>query len=166
MKVQLQKLTFAELDKLCEYANNVKIFDNLTDQFPHPFTREKGEAFIQKQIDSEVDFVLAIHADNNFVGCIGIHQQADVYRRNAELGYWIAEEFWGKGIISKAIPLMVEYAFAHFEINRIFARPYGHNSASQKALEKSGFKLEAHLKDTFYKNGKFLDELIYAVRRN
>jgi ribosomal-protein-alanine N-acetyltransferase len=165
MEVYLEKLNLSDLDDLCKYADNVKIFNNLTDQFPHPFTREKGVQFIERQNNAEVDFVLAIKAEKAFVGCIGVHEQADVYRKNAEMGYWVAEEFWGKGIITKAIPLMIKYAFENFEFNRIFARPYDYNIASQRALEKAGFALEALLKGTFYKNGEYLDELIYAVRR-
>ena len=165
MEVTLEKLSFNDLADLCKYANNKSIFNNLTDQFPSPFTEERGRTFIQKQLDAEPDFVLSIKAEHQFVGCIGIHEQADVYCKNAELGYWVAEPFWGQGIISKAIPLMINYTFENFDFNRIFARPYGHNIASQKALEKSGFILEAHLKDTFFKNGQYLDEYIYALRR-
>jgi RimJ/RimL family protein N-acetyltransferase len=81
-----------------------------------------------------------------------------------ELGYWVAEPFWGKGIMTKAVLQMVDYGFKTFDITRIFARPFGTNIASQTVLEKAGFILEARLDKTLYKNGEFLDELIYAVR--
>ena len=85
--------------------------------------------------------------------------------KNAELGYWLAEPFWGKGIITYAIQEMVEYGFKTFDITRIFAIPFGTNIASQKALEKAGFILEARLNKTIFKNGEYQDELIYAIRK-
>ena len=81
-----------------------------------------------------------------------------------ELGYWLAEPFWGNGIMSKAIEEIVDYGFDKFQITRIFARHYGSNKASQRVLEKAGFVLEATFEKTFYKNGEFLDELVYAIR--
>ncbi len=110
--------------------------------------------------------VLCISINGEASGGIGVHPQQDVYRMNVELGYWLAEPFWGRGIITKAITHMVDYGFSNFEFNRIYARPYGHNKASMRVLEKAGFKLEARLENTFLKNGKFLDEYIYAIRRN
>ncbi|MDB5243104.1 MAG: family N-acetyltransferase, partial [Spirosoma sp.] len=88
------------------------------------------------------------------------------HRKNIELGYWLAEPFWGKGIISEAIKRVVDFAFESYDVNRIFARPFGHNVASQHVLQKNQFRLEGHFKETLYKNGAYLDELIYALRRN
>ena len=81
------------------------------------------------------------------------------------MGYWLAEPFWGKGIITGAVRQMLEYGFKTFDINRIFARPFGTNIASQKVLEKTGFVLEARFEKTFFKNGEYLDECVYAIRR-
>ncbi|MFT4600563.1 MAG: ribosomal-protein-alanine N-acetyltransferase [Arenicella sp.] len=166
MTIQLRSLQASDLPNLVKYANNKKIFDNLTDAFPHPFDESKGRAFIERILATKPNHVQAITIDNELVGCIGVHPKDDVYRKNAELGYWVAESFWGKGIISDAIPKMVQYGFENFEISRIYATPYAHNVASQKALEKSGFKLEAHFKNTLFKNGEYLDEMIYAIRRD
>ena len=82
-----------------------------------------------------------------------------------ELGYWLAEPFWGQGIITRAIGQMVQYGFENFDITRIFARPFGTNIGSQKALKKAGFLLEARFEKTLFKNGQFLDELVYALRK-
>jgi RimJ/RimL family protein N-acetyltransferase len=109
--------------------------------------------------------VLCIDIDGKASGGIGLHIGEDIYRKNAELGYWLAEPFWGKGIISKVVPEMVKYGFQNFDITRIFARPFGANKASQRVLEKAGFLLEAKLEKTFFKNGVFHDELIYAIRK-
>lgn len=165
MAIELREIELSDLPQLVKYANNKKIFDKLTDQFPHPFTNETGIQFIERISTSNPRHVLAITLNNELIGAIGVHPQADVYRMNAEMGYWVAEEHWGKGYATEAIKKMLVYGFDNFEFTRIFARPYGHNIASQKILEKNGFILEAKLEKTFYKNGLFEDELIYAVRR-
>lgn len=154
-----------DLDQLVIYANNKKIADKLTDMFPHPYTREDGIKFIEMTMQNEPRQIFAIDIDDIAIGAIGLHPQNDIHRMNAELGYWLAEPFWGKGIITRAIKEMVKYGFDTLAINRIFARPYGSNKASQRVLEKAGFKLEAHLKNTIIKNSVYLDELIYALRR-
>ncbi|MDB5263882.1 MAG: family N-acetyltransferase, partial [Adhaeribacter sp.] len=109
--------------------------------------------------------IFAIEVNGEAAGGIGVHPQTDIQRKNAELGYWLAEPYWGKGIITKAIRQMVDFAFQHPDIERIFARPFGTNLASQRVLEKAGFILEARLHKTFFKNGIYEDELIYARRR-
>jgi RimJ/RimL family protein N-acetyltransferase len=106
--------------------------------------------------------VFAIEVDGEAVGSIGIFPQSDIHEKNAEMGYWLAEEFWGQGIMTKAIQEMVVYGFRAFDIVRIFARPFSTNLKSQRVLEKAGFKLEASLGKALFKNGEFMDELIYA----
>lgn len=154
-----------DLDSLVRYANNFKIAKNLTDKFPHPYTAEAGRAFIAHAMASKPPNILAIDVDGEFVGGIGVHPQDDIQRLNAELGYWLAEHLWGKGIMTEAIRRMVKYAFENFEIDRIFARPFGSNVASQKALEKAGFTFEARFEKTLIKNGEKQDEIFYAIRR-
>jgi RimJ/RimL family protein N-acetyltransferase len=162
---KLRPWTMNDLGSLVSYANNFQIAKNMSDQFPHPYTVEKGKAFIEHASNGSPVNIFAIDVENRAVGGIGIHPQADIYCKNAELGYWLAEHYWGKGIISKAIVNMIEYGFSTFDITRIYARPFGTNIASQKVLEKAGFKLEARYEKTFFKNGEFHDELVYAVRR-
>lgn len=165
MKFNLRPFRESDKENLVKYANNINIAANLTDKFPHPYTQEHAQHFIQNALKHSPANVLAITIDDEVIGGIGIHPQDDIQRKNAELGYWLAEQYWGKGIISSAIPLMVEYGFKNFDIDRIFARPFGTNIASQKVLEKSGFKLEARFEKTLLKNGVQLDELVYAIRR-
>jgi ribosomal-protein-alanine N-acetyltransferase len=153
-----------DLANLVKYANNPKIAQNMTDAFPQPYTEDAGKVFIQMALKNSPPSILAITIDDEFVGGIGLHPQADVYRLNAELGYWLAEPFWGQGIVTKAIKEMIPYGFANLPIERIFARPFGSNIASQRVLEKAGFSLEARLSKTLIKNGLIEDELIYAVR--
>lgn len=165
MNFKLRPWVEADAEDLARFANNQKVANNLTNQFPHPYTIENAHAFIKMTKSHNPIQVFAIDIDGIASGGIGIHEQADVYVKNMELGYWLAEPYWGNGIITEAIKQIVEYGFETFDVTRIFARPYGHNIGSQKALEKAGFKLEARFEKTFYKNGEFLDELIYAVRR-
>lgn len=165
MNITLRKWELKDLENLLKHANNPKIAANLTDGFPNPYTREKGIEFIKKATATEPTTLFAIDLDGEAIGGIGLHPLMDVYRSNAELGYWLGEPFWGKGITTTAILKMVEHGFSNFPINRIFARPFGRNIGSKKVLEKTGFKLEATFEKTILKNGQFEDELIYAIRK-
>lgn len=155
-----------DLSSLVKYADNLNIAENMTDMFPHPYSEAHGTAFIEFANASHSAHIFAIEVDGEAAGGIGIHPQYDIHRRNAELGYWLGQPFWGQGIISRAIQQAVDFAFLHDnEIDRIFARPFGSNTASQKVLEKNGFVLEARFEKTLVKNGELKDELIYALRR-
>ena len=165
MEFQLRPFSLSDLEDLVKHANNFNISKNLTDRFPHPYTPENGREFIEMTLGMEPVSVFAITIENKVVGGIGLHPQADVQRMNAELGYWLAEPFWGKGIAPRAIAQMVEFGFKNLNINRIFARPFGSNLASQRVLEKAGFALEARFEKTLIKNGVLEDELVYAVRQ-
>ena len=165
MHFTLRPFTINDLDSLVKYANNPKIANNLTDKFPYPYTKENGKMFIEFATKNTPTNIFAIDINGEACGGIGIHPQEDVHRKNAELGYWLGEPFWGNGIITKAIEQIADYGFKNFDITRIFARPYGTNFASQRVLEKAGFILEARFEKTLFKNGEYKDELIYAIRR-
>ena len=165
MQFLLRPWAPTDLDSLVRHANNPDIAKFMMDGFPHPYTEENGRAFIAFATKDDPIHIFAIDVNGEAVGGIGIHPQADVQRKNAELGYWLAEPFWGKGIITNAIKQVIEFGFKTYDINRIFARPYGTNIGSQKVLEKAGFVLEGRFEKTIFKNGEFLDELVYAVRR-
>ena len=165
MHFHLRPWASTDLDSLVRHANNSDIAKFMTDGFPHPYTEENGKAFIAFATKDDPIHIFAIDIEGEAIGGIGIHPQADVQRKNAELGYWLAEPFWGKGIITNAIKQMIEFGFKTYDINRIFARPYGTNIGSQKVLEKARFVLEGRFEKTIFKNGEFLDELVYAVRR-
>lgn len=155
----------ADLPSLVRYANNPAIARFMNDQFPHPYTEASGRAFLEMASQAEPANILTIDVAGEAVGGIGLHPGSNIERKNAELGYWLAEPFWGQGIGTAAVRQMVEYGFRTFDITRIFARPFGSNLASQRVLEKAGFVLEARLERTFYKNGAYENELIYAVHR-
>lgn len=165
MEINLRPFKPSDAFDLASAANNPNIARYLTDQFPNPYSQEDAIRFISKFNSYNPLRVFAITNHNKVIGAIGIHPQEDIMRLNAELGYWIAEEYWGKGIITSAICKIVNYGFENFEINRIFARPFGSNIASGKALEKCGFHLEATIPLSIIKNGMIEDERIYAIRR-
>lgn len=162
---KLRPWSHSDIDSLVEFADNQKVSQFMTDGFPHPYTKAAGEKFINMVLAHSPTHVFAIEVDGKASGGIGLHGQSDIMRRNMEMGYWLAEPFWGKGIISAAVPIIVDYGFNTFDIERIFARPFGTNIGSQRVLEKNGFVLEAHFKGTIFKNGEFLDEMVYAIRR-
>lgn len=154
-----------DLESLVHFANNEKIARNLTNRFSYPYTHEHGETFLALASNRNPPTILAIDHREQAIGGIGLHPQEDIFFLNAELGYWLAEPYWGKGIATHSVKLMVEYAWQNFKIERIFARPFGSNTASQRVLEKAGFKLEARFENTLFKNGVYEDELVYAIRR-
>lgn len=162
--ITLRAWNLSDLDDLVRFANNEKIANNLTNRFPHPYTREAGEAFIAMAKNGPQQ-IFAIDLEGLAIGAIGIHPQADIWCKNAEIGYWLAEPYWGKGIITEAIEAIVKYGFAMFDLERIFARPFGRNIGSQKVLQKAGFVFEARIEQNLFKNGAFEDELIYSIRR-
>ncbi len=159
----LRPWSMGDLENLLKFANNKKIADNLTDAFPHPYLAENGISYISTFMDENPRRVSAIEVDGIACGSIGIFPQMDVHRKNAEMGYWLAEEYWGRGIMTEAVRQTIRYGFEWFDICRIFARPYSSNQASQRVLEKAGMKLEGRFKDALYKNGQFLDELIFSI---
>jgi len=154
-----------DLNNLVKHANNWNIAKNLTDKFPFPYTESNGQAFIEFATKDDPIHIFAIDIEGQAVGGIGIHPQEDIYRKNAELGYWLAEPFWGQDIISRAIKQILKFTFETYDIDRVFARPFGTNIPSQRVLEKNEFILEGKFEKTLIKGGILMDELIYAIRR-
>jgi ribosomal-protein-alanine N-acetyltransferase len=158
MNFELRAFQHSDLNSLVNHANNYNIAKNLSDKFPFPYTQDHGIAFINLALSATPQEIFAIVVNEEVAGSIGVHPQHDFYRKNAELGYWIAEEYWGRGIVPAAVKLMVNYGFSTFDITRIYARTFDTNIKSQRVLEKAGFTLEAELKETFYKFGTIYDE--------
>jgi len=109
--------------------------------------------------------IFCITVNDEVAGSIGLHLQKDIMRRNAELGYWVAEPFRGKGVCTTAVRLLTKYGFEHYDIDRIFARPFGRNISSQKVLMNAGFTFEARFLQNIIKNGAMEDELFFGIRR-
>ncbi|MDX9928782.1 MAG: GNAT family protein [Bacteroidales bacterium] len=165
MDYRLRKLVPGDAASMARYANNRNVARYLTDEFPHPYTEEDARIFIERVMKSDSLLIRTIEVNGEASGAIGVHPQSDVHRRNAEMGYWLAEDYWGRGIVTRAIGEMVDMAFGELDIDRIFARPFSNNPRSQRVLEKTGFILEGRFEKTLIKNGEYLDELIYAVRK-
>lgn len=154
-----------DVDNLIKYGSNPNITRFMSDGFSNLFTPERAKAFIEFANTGNNRLYRTIDIDGEASGGIGVMLQPDIYCKNAELGYWLAEPFWGQGIITSAIKLIVVEAFQTFDINRIFAVPYSNNPASHRVLEKAGFKLDARHEKKVFKNGEYLDELVYVIFR-
>ncbi|MBK9379190.1 MAG: GNAT family N-acetyltransferase [Saprospiraceae bacterium] len=164
-KISIRPFLLTDKDRLIEIANNRNIYTNLRDAFPHPYTSEHAEVFLQKAISARPSQLMAILCNDHYVGNIGIHPGQDVYRKSAELGYFISEDHWNKGIATQAVAIMVEYTFANFQYVRIYASVFDYNKASAKVLEKNGFLFEGSSTKSIYKNGSYYNELHYALVR-
>lgn len=165
MKFELRKWQDTDINDVACYANNIKIACNLRNVFPYPYTKENAEDYVLSCANNneERQICRAIIINNHAVGSVGIFLGADVYEKSAELGYWLAEEYWGKGIMTAAVKQICEEAFKKFAIFRIYAEPFAHNTGSRKVLEKAGFTLEGIMKQGVYKNGTVLDYCMYAL---
>ena len=126
---------------------------------------EEGRKFINKAINESPFLKYTIEINGEAVGGIDFHPQADILCKNIEIGYWIAEPFWGKGIMTEVVKQIITIGFERFEVTRIYAKCFEKNIGSQKVLEKAGFKLEARFEKIIFKYDTFQDELIYGVRR-
>jgi len=165
MNFELRPFLVSDLDSLVKHANNYNIAKNLSNKFAFPYTTDHGIAFINLALSATPTEIFAIIVNDQAVGSIGVHPKTDIHCKNAEIGYWIAEEYWGMGIVPKAVKLMMEYGFKTFDISRIYASTYDTNIKSQRVLIKAGFCLEGEFKGSLYKNGTIYDEVIYAIRK-
>ena len=140
---------------------------NLRDVFPCPYAPQDAATFVESCIRQEGrgQMCRAIEVDGEAAGSIGLFLGSDVYRRSAELGYWLGEPFWGRGIMTAAVETMCREGFAAWDIVRIHAEAFARNAASRRVLEKAGFALEGTLRRSVYKNGEMLDSCIYALVR-
>lgn len=168
MKIQLNQCALTNWKtsyqtSLAYHANNPKIAKYLRDVFPSPYSQADALSWIQLNQSTSLPQHLAITVDNQCVGSVGITIQADIHRCNAEIGYWLGEDYWGKGIITEAVQAMVEYAFENFDIVRIYAGVIDGNKGSEKVLKKAGFHLEYSIPFGVIKNHQLYDEHIYAI---
>lgn len=163
--MQIKKWELTDAADLAFALSNKKIQDNLRDGLPYPYTVQDGRNYISDILASDENevFAFAVTADEKVIGSISAFRQANIHNKTAELGYYIAEEYWGKGIMTEAVKQLCEYIFTHSDIIRIYAEPFAHNIASCRVLEKSGFQYEGTLHNNALKNGKILDMKIYAL---
>lgn len=147
------------------YANNRRIWLNLRDRFPHPYTIDDARRFLSSVIGQAPETVFAIDIDGEAAGAIGLILHEDVERCSAELGYWLGEPFWGRGVMTEAVKAVTEHAFDAFSLTRVYAVPFASNAASARVLERAGYVLEARMRRSAVKDGVVTDQLLYAVVR-
>jgi ribosomal-protein-alanine N-acetyltransferase len=152
----------ADAKSLAVHANNHKIAINLRDRFPHPYSIHDGRSFIRSIRKSRVETVFALDVDGAAVGAIGFLLQQDVDRASAEVGYWLGDRFWDRGIITEALVAITAFAIEQHAVTRLFAVPFATNLASCRVLEKAGYVLEARLRRSAIKNGEVIDQFQYA----
>ena len=164
MKCCIRKWELSDAENLAKALSNKKVQDNLRDGLPYPYTEQDGKDFIYAMLsaDENETFAFAITVDNIAIGSIGVFRQGNIHRRTAELGYYIAEEYWGKGIMTEAVRQICEYVFSESDIIRIYAEPFAYNTASCRVLEKAGFQYEGTLRSNAVKNEKVIDMKMYS----
>ena len=154
-----------DADALLKYANNYHIWKNLRDGFPHPYTAQNAQDFLKAATAQDPVTYFAIATAEEAIGGIGITLNQDVHRLTAEMGYWLGEPFWGKGLMTETVARFTDFAFERFGLARIYAEPYTTNQASCRVLEKAGFELEGRMRSSVIKEGRIGDQFLYAKIR-
>jgi [ribosomal protein S5]-alanine N-acetyltransferase len=154
-----------DLDALVRHANNAKVAANLRDQFPHPYTRSAAATYLVEVRLADVETSFAVEYAGEAIGGIGFRLGTDISRLSAEIGYWLGEPYWGRGLTTRAVFATSEWAFENYKLTRVFAMAFSHNVGSMRVLEKAGFTREGILRRSAIKNGVLLDQVLYAKVR-
>lgn len=164
MDYNIRSWRLEDAKDLASALNNKKIQDNLRDGIPYPYTEKDAEEYTTAMLAADRDktFAFAITADDKAVGSIGVFRRDNIHYRTAEMGYYVAESYWGRGIVTNAVIKVCEYVFENSDIIRIFAEPFAYNTASCRVLEKAGFSLEGVLRKNAVKNGEIIDMKLYS----
>lgn len=145
------------------HASDRDVWLNLRDQFPHPYTRADAEAWVQLASEQVPVSALAIEVESQAAGGVGLTLRDDVEKVSAEIGYWLGQRFWNRGIATAAVRAVTKYGFEQFSLTRIYALPFASNVASHRVLEKAGYVREGVLRRSAIKNGIVVDQVLYAV---
>jgi [ribosomal protein S5]-alanine N-acetyltransferase len=159
----LRPFEFSDSKSIAQNANNILIYQNLRDRFPHPYTDIDAIQFIQMVSKNSPVTEFAIDIDGVAIGAAGIILKDDVYRRNGEIGYWIGQAYWGQGVGTRIVSELIRIAFDEFKLYRVYAEVFENNIASARVLEKNGLIKEATLKNAIIKDGIFQNLLIYSI---
>jgi RimJ/RimL family protein N-acetyltransferase len=150
---------------MVRHANNRNVWINLRDRFPHPYTDADARRWLDCIVGQKPETNFAIAVADEAVGGIGFTLQHDVERRSAEIGYWLGQEFWGRGIATEALIAVTDYAFSNYDVCRLFAHVFDWNGPSARVLGKAGYVFEGRLRRSVIKDGKTIDQLAYAIIR-
>lgn len=164
MKCGIRKWRQSDGPALAAIISNKKVQDNLRDGIPYPYTLQDAEEFIAAMtgVDEDQVFAFAITVDDQVAGSIAVYRQDNIHRQTGELGYYLGEGYWGRGIMTEAVTQICDHVFAESDLIRIFAEPFAHNTASCRVLEKAGFQYEGTMRKNAVKNGRVLDMKLYA----
>lgn len=164
MLVKIRKWELSDAAALSAVLSNKRVQDNLRDGLPYPYTEQDGREFISAMLsaDENNSFSFAVTVGGKVVGTVGAFRQDNIHRRSAELGYYLAEEYWGRDIMTEAVMQLCSLVFSQSDILRIYAEPFAYNIASCRVLEKSGFQYEGAMRSHALKNGNILDVKLYA----
>ncbi|MDL2215718.1 GNAT family N-acetyltransferase [Ruminococcaceae bacterium OttesenSCG-928-N02] len=165
--MELKKWAYAYTSDLATYANNKKIADNLRDSFPYPYTQADARQFIEFCMGAPESRELnrAIVFGGRAIGSVGLRIGDDIYAKSAEIGYWLAEEYWGHGFATQAVKEMCRIAFEQCGMERVYAHVFSYNTASCKVLERCAFAMEGVLRNAVYKNGQLYSAYLYSKIR-
>jgi len=152
----------SDAEAISHYADNPNVAIRLRDRFPCPYTIYDAEGFLAAVSRQDPRTAFAIATRHEAIGGIGLDLGSDVYRFTAELGYWLGEPFWGKGIMTEAVSRFTTWAFEQLKLYRIYANVFATNTASARVLEKAGFEFEGCLRAGVFKDGQILDQLLFA----
>jgi ribosomal-protein-alanine N-acetyltransferase len=162
MTVTLREWKKSDAEALAKIANNKKIWDNVRDRLPYPYTKADAKEWLALVKSQKIVTTFCIETDGKMVGSIGFTLKEDVYRKNAEIGYFVGEDYWGQGIATEAIRQMVDYIRKKFDVVRIYAEVFEYNKGSMRALEKNGFYLESIRKKGAIKNDIVIDDYVWV----
>ena len=171
MRLELTRCTVrpwlaGDANALARHANNRNVSIHLRDRFPFPYELEHARKFLDWLTVQDQPTVWAIEVEGEAAGGIGIEQKTDVERISAEIGYWLGESCWKRGILTEALQAVTAEMFTRFDLMRLYALPFADNPASVRVLQKAGYVLEGHLRQSAIKDGKVRDQLLYAAYRS
>lgn len=162
----LRPWRFSDADALVRHTNNRKIWLNLRDRFPHPYTEADAREWLAlRAADTGSPTNFAIEFEGEAIGAIGLEFFADVHRMTAEIGYWLGEPMWNRGFATIAVKAVTRYAFETFELQRLQAAIFEWNAASARVLEKAGYEFEGRMRNYVVKDNRIGDALLYAKLR-
>jgi RimJ/RimL family protein N-acetyltransferase len=156
----------SDADAIAKYADNRKVSLGLRDMFPYPYTLRDAHEWLDIAMNQDPERNFAIASPDEVIGGIGAGLWEGERRISGEVGYWLGEPFWGRGIATRAVVAFTRFAFESYDLVRAFAEVFSSNPASARVLEKAGYKLVGHYHNAIIKDGKIQDLFVYERLRS
>lgn len=163
MNISLHRWKDEDYQEFFNASNDEEIRKNMSDTFPKTIEQCKQIVHLFSISTDTTQYIRAIKIDNQIAGCIAAFFETDMHCKNVELAYWLSSEYRYRGIMVQIIKIIAERLFSEFDLHRLWATPFEYNIASQRVLEKAGFKYEGLLKENIFKDNQFLNSKIYAL---